>query len=263
MDDRDVAARWNESAQTWTQHVRAGYDSNRVNMNTPAFVDFIGDISGLSVLDAGCGEGTNTRLFAQLGAKMTGIDISEQLVREARATEVAEPLGISYEIGSVSDMPLFADGRFDAVLSTLSMMDVADYPGAIHECYRVLRPGGMLAFSTCHSCFNYSLDTRQWARDTNGECTGVVVGDYFRRATCEYTWRFRQAPKDDGCGPMTTINFDRTLADYFNPLGAAGFIIEQIDEPRATDGACRADPSLRKHQLIPHTLLVRARKPSR
>jgi len=60
---------------------------------------------------------------------------------------------------------------------------------------------------------------------------------------------------------MTTIGFDRTLSDYINPLCRTGFVIERIVEPQATHEACAADPSMRNHQLIPHTLLVKARKP--
>lgn len=263
MDDHDVAASWNASAGTWTRHVRAGYDFDRILMNNPAFFELIGDIAGMIVLDACCGEGYNTRLLACRGASMTGIDISEALITEARAEEAREPLGIRYELGSISDMPVFGDEQFEAVLSTLAMMDVADYPGAVTELFRVLKPGGMFAFSTCHPCFNYDLPARRWVRDSEGRCTGIIVGDYFRRAAFECTWRFRHAPADDGCEPMTTVGFDRTLSDYINPLCRAGFIIERIVEPQATDEACAADPSMRNHQLSPHTLLVRARRPYR
>ena len=44
--------------------------------------------------------------------------------------------------------------------------------------------------------------------------------------------------------------------------GRDGVIIERIVEPRATDEACAAEPSMRNHQLIPHTLLVGARRPN-
>ena len=51
------------------------------------FLRFVGDVSGLQVVDFGCGEGTNTRRFARAGARMTGIDLSERLIAHARESE--------------------------------------------------------------------------------------------------------------------------------------------------------------------------------
>ena len=75
MDD-EVRQCWDTNAEVWARHVRAGYDTFRELYNNPTFFDFVGDLSGQSVLDAGCGEGFNTRLPAPRGARMAGVDIS-------------------------------------------------------------------------------------------------------------------------------------------------------------------------------------------
>lgn len=64
----------------------------------------------------GCGEGSNTRRFAQLGAAMTGIDLSASMLAHARAQEAREPLGIRYLQASFSDECGLAAGSFDAVV---------------------------------------------------------------------------------------------------------------------------------------------------
>jgi len=141
MQDDEVARCWDENAEVWARHVRAGYDTYRDLYNNPAFFDFVGDLSGQLVLDAGCGEGHNTRLLAQQGAKMVGIDIAPRMIELAREEEERAPLGIRYGVASVSDLAVLADETFDAVVSTMALMDCADHERAVREFWRVLRPG--------------------------------------------------------------------------------------------------------------------------
>ncbi len=77
MDLIQVRRFWNATAGLWTRLSRAGYDTYRDHHNTPAFVEMLPEVAGLSGLDVGCGEGYNTRLLAQRGAHMTAVDIAE------------------------------------------------------------------------------------------------------------------------------------------------------------------------------------------
>ena len=70
--ESDVARYWDANAPVWTDQVRKGYDYYRELLNNPSMFAFIGHIQGKSVLDAGCGEGYNTRKLARLGAKVVG-----------------------------------------------------------------------------------------------------------------------------------------------------------------------------------------------
>src|ERR671916_3059740 len=98
MDHEEVGRYWDGNAEAWTELVRAGYDHYRDGLNTPAFLAMLPGVDGFAGLDLGCGEGHNTRLLAERGARMTGIDISPALVRHAREAEQAHPLGITYEV---------------------------------------------------------------------------------------------------------------------------------------------------------------------
>jgi len=257
----EVARCWDENATLWARHVRAGYDTFRDLYNNPAFFEFVGDLSGRTVLDAGCGEGYNTRLLARHGAKMTGIDISTRMIELAQAQEQREPLGIGYEVASAADLSQFEEETFEAVISTMALMDCADYEGAVREFWRVLRPDGIFAFNICHPCFTYEI--RDWDYDEKGEVIGIRLGNYFREGAYVERWKFGAAPVAEQVEPFTIIYFYRTLAGFINPLCIAGFRIEAIAEPRPTEEACRADPRLRKHQLVPQTLCVKARKPGK
>src|SRR5262249_44514220 len=77
LSEEDVARHWDANADLWADEVRRGRDLAREGFNNPAFLDFIGDPRGKRVLDAGCGEGYNSRILARQGASVSGIDISE------------------------------------------------------------------------------------------------------------------------------------------------------------------------------------------
>jgi len=259
-NDKEVGRLWDENAEVWARHVRAGYDTFRDLYNNPAFFEFIGDLANKSVLDAGCGEGHNTRLLAQKGARVTGVDISENMIEFARAEEQRQPLGIRYEVASMSDLSPFADGSFDAVVSTMALMDCADYEGAVRELARVLRAGGMLAYNITHPCFTYHI--RDWDHDESGEVVGIRLGAYFQEGSHVERWKFGAAPASEQVEPFTIVYFHRSLAEFINPVCTAGFRIEAIAEPRPTEEACEKDPRLWKHRLVPQALCVKARKPA-
>lgn len=123
MNHEEVGHYWNGNAPTWTLLSRAGYDIYRDHLNTPAFFEILPDIKGLNGLDIGCGEGSNTRLLAQRGAKISAIDIPEEFIRQAQHTEANTPLPIHYQVASAVALP-FADRTFDFATAFMSLMDI-------------------------------------------------------------------------------------------------------------------------------------------
>src|ERR1700704_1470292 len=87
-----VARYWDDNAAAWAREVRQGHDVAREFMNNPAFLALIGDLHGRKVLDAGCGDGYNTRMLA----RMTGVDLSARMIELAQDEERRAPLGIRY-----------------------------------------------------------------------------------------------------------------------------------------------------------------------
>jgi ubiquinone/menaquinone biosynthesis C-methylase UbiE len=249
---------WDANAETWAHDVRKGYDTYRDLFSLPAFVKFVGDLRGLTVLDLGCGEGSNTRLLARQGARMTGADISQEMIHLAREAEEEEPLGIRYEAAPGADMPVFGDASFDAVVSMMAMMDCADYEGAVGEVARVLKADGWFAFSVPHPCFAHPTFGHEHAPD--GRIVHLNVGDYFDGTPDVQVWRFARAPKGAPGQPFQTPRFPRTLSQYLNALPCRGLMVEEVQEPRPTEEACRADRRLQQWLRMPLLLYVRARR---
>jgi 2-polyprenyl-3-methyl-5-hydroxy-6-metoxy-1,4-benzoquinol methylase len=256
----DVAACWNQNADQWTADVRGGFDIYRDLFTFPAFQAFVPPLAGLDVIDFGCGEGTNTRRLAQMGARMTGIDISERLIEYARKAEEADPLGITYKVTSYSVETGFPAGAFDAVVSTMALMDGPDFDGAMGEAFRLVRPGGFVAFSILHPCF--ITPGLRWEEDEAGRTIGLRVARYFDRASFVERWRFKSR-SGEGLTPFAVPRFPRTMSDYINGVANAGFRICRIEEPQPSEEACKAAPRLRKWRDIAGVvLMVLAERPA-
>lgn len=260
MDHKEVGRFWNENAVTWTTLARAGCDVYRDGLNTPAFFEMLPEIGGLAGLDIGCGEGHNTRLLADRGARMTGIDIAERFVEHASAEEAAKPKGIEYGVASAVDLP-FSDARFDFATGFMSFMDIPETECVLREAYRVTKPGGFLQFSIAHPCFDtpYRRNRRAWS----GRTRAIEVGDYFSSMDGRIDeWIFRAAPQAlrAGLRKFRIPRFNRTLSAWINLLVKAGFRIEMVSEPKPTNAAIERWPQLQDATVVAYFLHIRARK---
>jgi SAM-dependent methyltransferase len=109
----------------------------------PAF-NRLGDVSGLSVLDLGCGHGMASVVLARRGAVVTACDLSLGYLREAQARARANGAEVRWALADGERLP-FADGVFDRVWGN-AILHHLDLRRAGSELRRVLRPGGVAVF---------------------------------------------------------------------------------------------------------------------
>ena len=104
-----------------------------------AFIRMLGKDS--EVLDLGCGPGTDSSVLISHGLKVTGIDLSDELVRLAKN---ANPDGIFLQ-GNMLDLP-FDSHKFDGLFAKASLLHLAksDTPKALQEIVRVVKPGAIV-----------------------------------------------------------------------------------------------------------------------
>lgn len=261
MDEQEVARYWEANAETWTRHVRTGYDVYRDALNTPAFLAFLPQVRGLTGVDIGCGEGENTRQLARLGACMHAIDIAPTFIRHAGESESSEPLGIVYRHASATALP-FAEATFDFATAFMSMMDIAGPEIALAETYRVLKPGGFFQFSILHPCFVPPY--RRNIRNGSGDVCAVEVGRYFEATDgAVESWHFSAAPAEERARvqPFHVPRFHRTLSQWVTMIVQPGFVIEALGEPMASEEAAAAEPTVADTRVAPIFLHFRLRKP--
>jgi ubiquinone/menaquinone biosynthesis C-methylase UbiE len=131
-DPKDVARYFNPPANT-------------VHPLEYAF-NLLGDLRGKTVLEYGCGDGINTILLANRGAKIISLDLSPELIDLARKRVVANGLssGVEFIVGSAHNVPL-PDESVDVVVG-IAILHHLDLFLASREVNRVLRKGGMAVF---------------------------------------------------------------------------------------------------------------------
>lgn len=103
------------------------------------------DMTDLDAIELGCGTGYVSAWMAQRGAKVTGIDNSEQQLTTARRLSAEHGVELDLLHGNAEVVP-FPDASFDFAISEYGAAIWCDPLVWIPEAYRLLRPGGQLVF---------------------------------------------------------------------------------------------------------------------
>jgi len=189
---------------------------------------------------------------------MVGVDISNRSIELAKNFEKMEPKNIKYHAGSICNLYMYEDAKFDAVVSNLVFMDLQDLDGALKELRRVLKPGGRLIFSIMHPCFS-SSPVHGWVRSPVDSQRGEdwlywKVDHYFDQSIEE--WAYFDFPP--------TYSFHRTLSNYVNALLKNGFTITAFEEPVPTEKDIEEHyRDLNDFERIPWFLIIGATKTKR
>src|SRR5205807_6061252 len=128
------------------------------------------------VLDVGCGSGWATRLLDEyaFNGRVTGIDISDEMVRLARESS-RSCAHVAFEIASAEQLPFDTD-EFTHAFSMESLYYYRNIPKALSEIHRVLKNGGL--FVTVVDLYWESEATHQWAENLNVPVQLLGVGEY-------------------------------------------------------------------------------------
>ena len=192
--DKRLRAQWTESAQDWIETDQAV----RTGMLDSWMLKALGDVSGKSVIDIGCGEGRFCQLLTELGAVVTGIDLTAALIEQARNVGSKRE---TYLVGDAEDLAGVADDAFDLAVSYIVLTDLLDYRRSIREAYRVLRPGGRFIVCNIHPMRSAAMNTDGWISDRSRKLF-YPVDNYTEEGPREFLW-WR--------GPI--INMHRTVVE--------------------------------------------------
>ncbi|MFZ6813705.1 bifunctional 2-polyprenyl-6-hydroxyphenol methylase/3-demethylubiquinol 3-O-methyltransferase UbiG [Undibacterium sp. Rencai35W] len=105
-------------------------------------------LAGKTVIDVGCGGGILAESMAKKGAKVTGIDLSEKALKVADLHGLESGISVRYEKIAAEDMAAREAEQFDVVTCMEMLEHVPDPASVIQACYRMVKPGGHVFFST-------------------------------------------------------------------------------------------------------------------
>ncbi|NZA26755.1 bifunctional 2-polyprenyl-6-hydroxyphenol methylase/3-demethylubiquinol 3-O-methyltransferase UbiG [Luteimonas sp. SJ-92] len=105
-------------------------------------------LAGAEVLDVGCGGGLLSEAMAGEGARVTGIDLSAELIRIARLHRLESGIEVDYQETAVESLAAARPESFDVVTCMEMLEHVPDPAAIVAACARLLRPGGRLFVST-------------------------------------------------------------------------------------------------------------------
>ena len=112
-------------------------------------------VTGLRILDAGCGTGNFSLTLADRGADMVGVDRSAAMLSRARSKSRESPGKVEWVQGDLAQLP-FPAHSFDGVISMVALDFMSCREAVIRELTRVLKPGGFLLVAVLN---RYSLWT--------------------------------------------------------------------------------------------------------
>ena len=167
-----------------------------------------GGLSGKRIVDVGCGGGILAEAMAAKGASVTGIDLAEKPLKVAMLHRMEIGSDVDYRLVSAEDLAAESPGAFDMVTCMEMLEHVPDPPAIVNACAKLVKPGGLVFFSTIN-------------RNAKSFVFAIVGAEYvlnlLPKGTHEYARFIRPSELSRACRDAGLGVFDLTGMTY-NPL---------------------------------------------
>ncbi|WP_052667983.1 class I SAM-dependent methyltransferase [Nitriliruptor alkaliphilus] len=250
----DNGAAWDRLADAYQRWVGWPEDVLTWGIRCPPEEDLhlVTDVAdGARTLVLGCGAGEDLVALARLGAgPLTGIDPSQRQLAHAGRRCDAAGLDVTLVASGAEDLDAVADASQDLVVSVQALDYVRDLDRCLAEVHRVLVPGGVVALSVLHPA----------DLATSGDPPHGWHRSYF---TEELAWAWDGLVDED----VALTSWFRSPSTWFTACTRAGLVVERLLEPRPVDDERWIErgwldaTGYAKADLVPSTILVRARRP--
>jgi 2-polyprenyl-3-methyl-5-hydroxy-6-metoxy-1,4-benzoquinol methylase len=217
---------YNEYAAQYAAMIGEHQPPLYAHLVVPTLLNLAGDVAGLSVLDAGCGEGVISRVLADLGASVTAIDVSEELIRIARSR--TQDSKIEYCCFDLSEEPpeRFVQ-KFDMVVSNLVIDDVPDYVGYIRSVALMAKQNARIVLTKNNP---YSAMIRD------------KVTDYFDSGHAQ----IYRGMASEG---VRVFYYHRTLEEYITGFCDHGFLLSRLSDMKPSPSTLNQDDPVERDRF--------------
>lgn len=246
---------WDAVADRYDGWIGAHGSKHHRELAIPALLELLTPQRNEHILDIGAGQGVLAPYIVQRGARYTGVDASEKLLRLARRRHRGHGAFLRGDARRLAATPGLRPALFDGVTFLLSIQDMDPLDMILRSAAWALRPGGRIVLLMNHPCFRVPRQSG-WGWDARRKLRYRRIDRYLTALPVPVAAQHRQ-------GDGITRSFHRPLEAYINELGACGLLLDRIKEISAFPAYASAAGSTAENsanQEIPLFLALRAWK---
>ena len=245
-------AHWDAEADGWVERGARAWSASSPYWGNWAstHIDLLpADMTGMDAIELGCGTAYVSAWMTRRGARVVGIDNSERQLETARRLADQHRVEIELIHGNAETVP-YPDASFAFAVSEYGAASWADPAAWVPEAWRLLRPGGTLAFLTTHPLMQVCSPV-----DGSLPATGKLERPYFGMYRFDWT---------DAIDEPGGIEFTLPISDWFHLLVDTGFVVEDFIEVQVADRGdeVRSTTTAEWAHHWPSEMVWIARKPS-
>lgn len=228
--------------ETYQAH-RKRSDNPNDALETPVFLELVGKLANLDIVDLGCGDASFGKDALTKGAtSYVGIEASSDMVQVARA--VLSNAGGEVRRQRLEDWATEPE-QADLVSARLSLNYIENLSPVFREVFKALRPKGRFIVSVEHPVISSN-----YAFIEKGQRTSWLVDDYFKSGARVHTWLGKKITK-----------YHHTLEEWLDLFQTTGFKVESIRESKPQKENFQSMQEYKRRLRIPLFLFIAAHKP--
>lgn len=257
MSDDSTRRSWNLATRNHNAHKgdQAAFLRRGGDVLFPEELELLGDVAGKRLVHLQCNAGQDTLCLARRGAIATGVDLSDEAIRFARALSRDSGIAADFVEGEVVGWMLETPERFDVAFTSYGTTPwLPDLDAWARGVARILRPGGRIVYVEFHPLV-YAI----------GKDLRLTGDDYFHRGPYRDPVGDYVAMSGEGLGAVTAgdtientipaVAWQYGMGEVVSALARAGLVVETLREYPHSNG-CRLTEALvyggERRWLWPH-----------
>lgn len=223
-DDTSQTTSWGGVAEWYDKHLEKANDTYHEKVVHPNLLRMLGDIKGKHILDLACGQGIFSRILADHGANVVGVDLGKELIELAEKKNEGYKFKVHFFSGSADDLYMVKDATKDIVVCVLALQNIEKLQETLKEVSRTLKKGGKFVAVLNHPAFRIPRGS-SWGFDEHEKKQYRRIETYLSESKIKIDMT-PGSNKDK----KFTVSFHRPLQVYVKALSKNGLAITRLEE---------------------------------